>query len=64
MNPPQILVVRIDAPSTSEALQMAEQKLGIVEAIVMFMPSKEYPGGGSYIAYRFRRDAEIYLSNK
>lgn len=43
---------------------MAEQKLGIVEAIVMFMPSKEYPGGGSYIAYRFRRDAEIYLSNK
>lgn len=58
------LVIKIYAGSMVEAARIATERLGLVEAIVLWNESQVHKGAGEFIAYRYVHDAVVYLSNK
>lgn len=58
------LVIKVQAGSIIEAAKLATEKLGLVEAIVLWNESPVHKGAGEFIAYRYINDAVVYLSNK
>ena len=55
------LVVKIEADSMETAVKRASERIRFVEAVIWVDKSSVHPGAGTFIAYRYIGDAEIYL---